>query len=74
MNKDNDSAVKDLEKAIELNPRYAAAIGQKLSLQYQQALIMNDEIKRNSSLKQFSQTIQKFPEANELIILYFQVR
>lgn len=51
INKDYDAAMKDLVSAAELDPKFSCAIGQKLYIEYQQLLMINDIAKKNAALK-----------------------
>ncbi|XP_017490960.1 PREDICTED: mitochondrial import receptor subunit TOM70-like [Rhagoletis zephyria] len=73
INKDYDAAMKDLVSAAELDPKFSCAIGQKLYIEYQQLLMINDIAKKNAALKEFEMAIEKFPKSNELLLLFFQV-
>lgn len=51
INKDYEAAIQDLEKAIELEPEFACAIGQKLYIEYQKLMMINDFINKNRVIK-----------------------
>ncbi|KAJ6216945.1 hypothetical protein RDWZM_008102 [Blomia tropicalis] len=73
ISKSFENAINDLNKSIEFDPNFACAIGQKLYIEYQQSMMLNNFIKKNSIIEEFEKAVNKFPKSNELLLLYFQI-
>lgn len=67
-----EEAVKDFEKAIQLNPNFSVAAAQKCYADYRYAHFKRDSTLLEEAMNAFKKIIEKFPRCVECYTLYAQ--
>ncbi|KAH9510456.1 Mitochondrial import receptor subunit TOM70, partial [Dermatophagoides farinae] len=68
-----EESTQDLKRAIELDPSFVVAIGQRLYIKYKQCIMTKNFIGKEQIIQEFKSQIQRFSTCNELLMLYFQI-
>ncbi|XP_012273313.1 mitochondrial import receptor subunit TOM70 [Orussus abietinus] len=68
-----DEAKKDFQRAVDFNPNFGVAYGQKCYADYQYAVLKRDVEGIETAIKNFENALEKFPNCCECYTLYAQV-